>query len=317
MRIRFLSIVSILLFGFSITLAQAPKMVSGGVVNGKAKNLVKPAYPSAAKAVNAEGAVSVQIVIDEQGNVASAKAVSGHPLLRQAAEQAALQSTFAPTMLNGQPVMVTGVVVYNFVADRATGWFKIGFDLAVIERGLPLTMMNVDGISKAFPAEWAAEKQQLDRLTEIKRAEEINNPPIVSSERKVIENTEKRADGTTVKTIITERAVKPVSPPNAEQTAIAQNLIAALQARLGSDEASLWQFNLGINLNKALSQTGNFNERQNTSALLRQQIQFAPSKIAPEYLADAQKVVTILENQNLTEEDRQQIAQIMPRLWRN
>jgi protein TonB len=91
-----------------------PKVVSGGVVNGKATSLVKPPYPPAARAVNASGAVNVQVTIDENGNVISASAVSGHPLLRAAAVQAARSSKFSPTKLSGQPVKVTGVIVYNF-----------------------------------------------------------------------------------------------------------------------------------------------------------------------------------------------------------
>ena len=93
----------------------APKTISGGVVNGKATNLVKPPYPAAARAVRAAGAVNVQVTIDENGNVISASAVSGHPLLRAAATSAARSSKFSPTMLSGQPVKVTGVIVYNFV----------------------------------------------------------------------------------------------------------------------------------------------------------------------------------------------------------
>jgi protein TonB len=88
-----------------------------GVINGKASNLVKPPYPAAAKAVRAAGAVNVSVSIDEAGNVVSASAVSGHPLLRQAAESAARQSKFTPTVLSGQPVKVTGIIVYNFVAQ--------------------------------------------------------------------------------------------------------------------------------------------------------------------------------------------------------
>ncbi len=91
-----------------------PKTISGGVVNGKAKNLVTPAYPAAAKAVRASGAVNVQVTIDESGNVISAKAVTGHPLLRSAAESAARASKFSATELSGQPVKVTGVIIYNF-----------------------------------------------------------------------------------------------------------------------------------------------------------------------------------------------------------
>jgi TonB family protein len=92
-----------------------PRTVSGGVVNGKAANLVKPPYPAAARAVRASGAVNVLVTISESGDVISASAVSGHPLLRAAAVQAARASTFTPTLLEGQPVKVTGVIVYNFV----------------------------------------------------------------------------------------------------------------------------------------------------------------------------------------------------------
>jgi protein TonB len=59
--------------------------------------------------------VTVQITVDEGGRVVSASAVSGHPLLRAAAEGAARQARFSPTLLSGQPVKVTGVITYNFV----------------------------------------------------------------------------------------------------------------------------------------------------------------------------------------------------------
>ena len=92
-----------------------PKTVSAGVVNSKATYLPKPEYPAAARAVRASGAVNVQVTIDENGNVISASAVSGHPLLRSSAVNAARSSKFSPTMLSGQKVKVTGVIVYNFV----------------------------------------------------------------------------------------------------------------------------------------------------------------------------------------------------------
>ncbi len=88
---------------------------STSTVNGKASSLRKPSYPAAARAVRATGAVNVQVTIDEDGEVITASAVSGHPLLRQAAERAAMESKFAPTMLQGQPVQITGIIVYNFV----------------------------------------------------------------------------------------------------------------------------------------------------------------------------------------------------------
>ncbi|CAN5404803.1 hypothetical protein BH10ACI2_BH10ACI2_02530 [soil metagenome] len=91
------------------------KTVSGGVLNGTAMELAKPTYPPAAKAVRAGGAVSVQVLIFEDGTVYSGAAVSGHPLLRHAAEIAACGSKFSPTLLEGTPVKVSGVITYNFV----------------------------------------------------------------------------------------------------------------------------------------------------------------------------------------------------------
>jgi protein TonB len=91
--------------------------ISGGVLNGKAISLPKPAYPPIARAAHASGTVVVQVLIDENGSVVSAHAVSGHPLLQGAAVGAARQARFSPTKLSGQPVKVTGVIQYNFVAQ--------------------------------------------------------------------------------------------------------------------------------------------------------------------------------------------------------
>ena len=90
-------------------------VVSGGVLNGKAISKPQPAYPPIAKAARASGTVTVQILVDESGRVVSANAVSGHPLLQQAAVAAARQARFSPTLLSGQPVKVSGVITYNFV----------------------------------------------------------------------------------------------------------------------------------------------------------------------------------------------------------
>ncbi|HEY6121992.1 MAG TPA: TonB family protein, partial [Pyrinomonadaceae bacterium] len=91
--------------------------ISGGVLNGKAISLPKPPYPAIAKQAHASGTVVVQVTIDENGGVISAHAVSGHPLLQAVCVAAARQARFSPTKLSGQPVKVTGVITYNFVAQ--------------------------------------------------------------------------------------------------------------------------------------------------------------------------------------------------------
>ena len=92
-----------------------PRQISGGVLNGKATLLAKPAYPSSARAAGESGAVSIQILVDEEGRVIRAGSVNGAQTLQLAAREAACKSKFSPTRLAGHPVKVSGVVTYNFV----------------------------------------------------------------------------------------------------------------------------------------------------------------------------------------------------------
>lgn len=183
-----------MLFILSFTLAVAaqnpspkPKTVAKGVVNGAAISLPKPTYPTAAKAVKAGGAVNVQVTIDEEGNVINATANSGHPLLQQAAVEAARQAKFKPTLLSGQPVKVTGVIVYNFVPakdakeDNVQPWV-FGFLFSFLENA-DSELIKLIGDEKEFetiftemgnelgeniPEEIAAEKPLLEKFAKAK-----------------------------------------------------------------------------------------------------------------------------------------------------
>src|SRR5262245_48534478 len=59
------------------------------VTPAEAINKVQPSYPPIAKAANASGPVQVQILVSETGEVLDAYAISGHPLLQDAAVQGA------------------------------------------------------------------------------------------------------------------------------------------------------------------------------------------------------------------------------------
>ncbi|HUF04274.1 MAG TPA: SH3 domain-containing protein [Aridibacter sp.] len=95
--------------------SDVPGTVSKGVLNGSAIELPKPAYPAG---VRVEGAVSVAVVVDENGDVISAAATSGHALLRAAAVDAARRARFSPTFVDGVAVKVSGIIIYNFVLPR-------------------------------------------------------------------------------------------------------------------------------------------------------------------------------------------------------
>ena len=85
------------------------------VLNGRALKLPKPNYPASARKARASGTVVVRVLIDQEGKVIAAQAVSGHHLLLDACVQAAKDSLFSPTLLAGKPVKVGGVIQYNFV----------------------------------------------------------------------------------------------------------------------------------------------------------------------------------------------------------
>jgi protein TonB len=94
--------------------ARPARLMTGGVLNGSALNLPAPLYPEAARRMHTSGMVEVEVVIDENGKVISAKAVSGPAVFRDDAVQAAMRAKFTPSKLSGQPVKVTGKIIYNF-----------------------------------------------------------------------------------------------------------------------------------------------------------------------------------------------------------
>jgi len=85
------------------------KPINGGVLNGKAIYLPQPEGSG-----EATGVVLVQVLIDEQGSVVEARAVSGPQHLHASAVSAAKLARFTPTTLMGEPVKVAGTISYNF-----------------------------------------------------------------------------------------------------------------------------------------------------------------------------------------------------------
>ena len=90
------------------------KPVSGGVLNGKAISLPAPIYPEIARRMRQAGKVEVEVIVDENGKVLSARATAGPTALRDVAVEAALRARFTPTKLSGQPVKISGRIDYNF-----------------------------------------------------------------------------------------------------------------------------------------------------------------------------------------------------------
>jgi TonB family protein len=74
----------------------------------------EPEYPPIARMSGAGGPIVVEVEIDEQGNVVTARVVSGHPLLQAATLKAIRAWKFKPVEVNYKPVRVTGRITYTF-----------------------------------------------------------------------------------------------------------------------------------------------------------------------------------------------------------
>ncbi|MCA1624406.1 MAG: energy transducer TonB [Acidobacteria bacterium] len=323
----------VLLFFSTGTFSQQPEMKDGtrptapelftvgevrGVVNAKAIYLAKPVFPIEAREAGAEGTVRVEITIDEDGNVISANAVSGHPSLKISSEEAARKTKFRITRnVDGQAIKATGVLVYKFTIERAS-WSKIGYDLALLEKTPTLKYFSFATIAKAFQPEWTNELELLEKIAQMKRAEverqanaSEDNQPVFR--RSIV----KKPDGSVSSSMTGEIRLPIPNPPTPEQISVSQILIFSLQSRLGNDELSLWQFNLGVNLSKALELYRNPNERSNAAQILRQFSQSAPQDASAEVLAELQKLIVIFEKGKPTMNTHNEIGRSLSAIFRS
>ena len=75
---------------------------------------VDPVYPEKARDLGLEGPVRLRVAIARDGSIEDVKALSGHPLLAEAAIAAVKQWRYQPTVLNGAPVPVLTVLTITF-----------------------------------------------------------------------------------------------------------------------------------------------------------------------------------------------------------
>ena len=86
----------------------------GATLITKAKERIAPNYPAPARTARVTGSVTVFLTVDERGEVAEVRRTSGPEMLRQAAADAARRWKFKPTLVNGQPVRVSGYINFQF-----------------------------------------------------------------------------------------------------------------------------------------------------------------------------------------------------------
>jgi hypothetical protein len=79
---------------------------------------VQPIWTLKAQNAGALGLVQVEVSIDSNGNVLSAHARTGNPLLHPEAERAALATKFNRPTIDGRPARAMGFIVYRFGTEE-------------------------------------------------------------------------------------------------------------------------------------------------------------------------------------------------------
>ncbi len=98
--------------------AQQNIRIGGNVEEAVVLRRVQPVYPALARQARVSGTVRVAATIGADGRVKKATALSGPPLLKQAAQEAVQRWQYQPGKLNGQPVEVTTQVDVSFTLNR-------------------------------------------------------------------------------------------------------------------------------------------------------------------------------------------------------
>src|SRR5580692_101932 len=92
----------------------APAPVGGDVKQARLIKSVPPVYPSMARSQHISGNVTLDALIDAQGNVTTMKVLSGSPVLHQAALEAVKQWKYSPAQLDGSPTSMHLTVTVQF-----------------------------------------------------------------------------------------------------------------------------------------------------------------------------------------------------------
>ncbi|MGC2237569.1 MAG: energy transducer TonB [Pyrinomonadaceae bacterium] len=269
---------------------------TGNIGGAKAILLPKPVYPVEAREAGAEGKVKVEITIDESGSVASAKAVSGHPALYEAAQNAALKSKFSVPKVGGEGTKVSGFITYDFLIETPN-WFKVGYDIAVIEKLPTLGFFQIPVIKKVIQTDWQTETDLLEQLRVIRNEEKkaFDSMPV---ERPVLMNN--RTPNSASQTMSMRINIPPQNP---QKISAAQNLLTALQARLAGDELSLWQLNLGIAFIKVQELYRNPVTRKIAVEILKPYSQNAPANVPAAYSEQLKNLIETFETKSNDETD--------------
>ena len=139
--------------------AEAERPIDVPDINGMAVTSVKPAFPSTAVDVGADGVtVTVRVVIDENGTAVSAAcSTTCHPMLKDPAELAALQTKYRPLVRDGRALRYQGIMLYTYVV-KSIDWFRFA---TALESTRQFDNLSLGPVAQMLSPEFAKEKAGL------------------------------------------------------------------------------------------------------------------------------------------------------------
>ncbi len=262
-----------------------------GTVPSKAIYLAKPEYPADARWAGAEGVIRVEVEIDAEGNVTKTTVVSGEAVLRPVVIDAAKRSKFRIARnAAGEPIIVTGVLVYDFEI-RPAGWVAIGWGLSGLEI-LPASTLPIPAVRKAFGRDWQAERDLLDKIDTIRKNTPALGPPTFIRGNP---STIRPPLGQAGQSVSRGRVNLPAAPPSELKVASAQ-LVTAVRGRLAGEPFDSWRFGLGIGLRNAIDQYRNPYSRAQASATVKGLIDSAPKNASAATLKNLREIESVVSN---------------------
>ena len=102
------------LFGAVVWAQDAPKKITRSEALGAVTSKAPPDYPSLARQLKIQGAVELDVLVSESGDVVKVDIVSGNPVLTAPAVQAVKRWKFKPFQEDGKAIKVIAPLLLDF-----------------------------------------------------------------------------------------------------------------------------------------------------------------------------------------------------------
>ena len=107
-------LVAVALFGAVAWAQDEPKKVTKAEARAAIASMTPPDYPAVARQLKIQGAVELNVVVAESGEVVKVEIVSGNAVLTGSASQAVKRWKFKPFLEDGKAIRVLAPITLDF-----------------------------------------------------------------------------------------------------------------------------------------------------------------------------------------------------------